>query len=440
MRLRFGQVTFALVGLVALILASCTSTPAAPTATTSAPTTAPTSAPATATPDGRPQGSIKIGVDFRAGGSLDPVLGADGPFANIYRHAIFDPLQIVQANGAPGPGIVEKWEIAPDGLSQTFYIRKGVKFSNGDDLTAADVKFSIERLMGADSLSYFKTTWASQIASVDVKDANTIVLRMKQPTFLLLGDMQYNTAVVMPKKYFEEKGADNFAKNPVGSGPWKVVRYQPGTVLELEAMDNHWRGKPQFKNIVVTHIAEEAAKIAMLKTGELDMAEVPFDSIAGLKAAGVKTVGYDSGAQMAATLFWDTANPDKYPLGNVKVRKGLQWAINNQEIIDSLVGGNGGKYALTFVNQNAPFLDPSVLKLDPYDADGAKKLLAEAGYPSGFAVKMWEHGGFQSTITSAIAGYWRKIGVNVEQVPIDSGAYVSMFSPKESIQNNLNTT
>ncbi|MDO8672085.1 MAG: ABC transporter substrate-binding protein, partial [Dehalococcoidia bacterium] len=230
-----------------------------------------------------------------------------------------------------------------------------------------------------------------------------------------------------PKNYNEQNGVYAFRKNLMGSGPFKVVSYTPGVRLDQEAVESHWRAVPKFKNISVLSVREEATKIAMLKTGELDMATVLPDSVSGLKKAGLRILSYDGGTQAYGYVLYDAKHPEKFVLGDVRVRKALQLALDSREIAYKLLDGNGVPFALSNVNSSAYFFDPNVLKPDPFDPEGAKKLLAEAGYPNGFSTKIWDMGGggIVSTIDLAVSGYWRKIGVNADLSAVDFGTLLA---------------
>ncbi|MDO8669911.1 MAG: ABC transporter substrate-binding protein, partial [Dehalococcoidia bacterium] len=208
----------------------------------------------------------------------------------------------------------------------------------------------------------------------------------------------------------------------------------PGNRLDLEAVDSHWRAVPKFKNITLLNVTEEATKIAMLKTGELDMGEVSPDSAVAVKAAGLRIVLHDGGAQFFIALFYDLENPTKYAIGDVKVRKALSLAIDRKEMGDKLYGGFAQPSAFFYAPRTAYFFDPNVLKPEPFDPEGAKKIIAEAGYPNGFALKVWDLGGgsILSTLDLALAGYWRKVGVNTELTPIDVAALDKIFKPKHT--------
>ncbi|MBI2862116.1 MAG: hypothetical protein HYX89_04780, partial [Chloroflexi bacterium] len=175
-------------------------------------------------------------------------------------------------------------------------------------------------------------------------------------------------------------------------------------------------------------------KVAMLKTGEMDVASVTPDSIADLKKAGLRVMSIEGDIGFWAWPFYDTKNPASHPLGDVRVRKALQLALNSKEMADSLFQGAGGAYALPMVSRDAYFFDPNVIKPEPYDPEQAKKLLAEAGYPSGFATKILDTGGggSLSTVNTAMAGYWGRIGVKADIQPIDYSLIPPMLVPQIS--------
>ncbi|MDO8670975.1 MAG: ABC transporter substrate-binding protein [Dehalococcoidia bacterium] len=403
------------IAIVALFITSCSSAP-------------PATSDTTATSD-KPYGSLTIVQSvYRDDEAFDPSRRSCPTPHYALGAAIFDSLIELTPNADPSkPGLAERWEIAADGLSHTFFIRKGVKFHNGDDLTAADVKFSFDTVMAPTSSGCDAGPWRAAISSVEIKDPYTVVLRLKSPQFELLkgfNDFGASQAVI-PKKYIEEKGWDNFVRNPIGSGIWKLAEYKPGVKVVLEAVEDHWRATPKFKTITVLPVSEEASRVAMLKTGELDIAMVSPDSVPGLKAAGLKVFPFDGGAENYIRLHWDLDHPELYPIGDVRVRKGLSLAMDRPELAKSLFGGYGRPSGMYYVRPSATFFDANLLKPDPFDPEGAKKLFAQGGYPTGFTMKLWvgtERPTLEGTFVQAVAGYWRKVGVNAETVPIDTAA------------------
>ncbi|MDO8473433.1 MAG: ABC transporter substrate-binding protein [Dehalococcoidia bacterium] len=412
----FGRLVSPVILVGAFLLASCSTSPSSP----------PTSGKST-TPTG-PYGSLTLVTNF-GNGHVDPfrdnIVGWDSIGSAVIDNLVYRDFETYEVK----PKIAERWEISPDGKTHTFYIRKGVKFHDGSDLTGADVKFSIERMARA-TLQPDAINWQNAIAKVELKDDFTVAVQLKTPQFELIKGYDSAITAVLPKKYIEEKGDDYFAKNPVGSGPWKVVKFEPGVRLELEAVEGHWRATPQFKNLTILSIPEESTKVAMLKTGELDMAAISPDSVSGLESAGFRIVSYWSGGGYYGYPLYDIENPQKYAYADVRVRKAMQLAINSKELADKLFRGRAESVsvALEFVSSDskANAYDSTLLKPDPYDPEAAKKLLAEAGYSNGFDTKMIDVGGGdpRSILSIAVAGYWRKIGINGEITPVDYGVFL----------------
>ncbi|MBI2863475.1 MAG: ABC transporter substrate-binding protein [Chloroflexi bacterium] len=401
--------------IIVLLLASCSSAPSS------------TSTPAAAS---KPYGSLVAAVSFGNVG-LDPMMMSRNTLQTAAL-GILDSLVELTPGAQMRPGIAEKWDISTDGKSHTFYIRKGVKFQDGSDLTGADVKFSLERILDPKATNLDSPTWRAAIAGVDLKDDYTVVIRLKDPLFeLLTGFADFGgSPAVVPKKYVEAVGNDGFAARPVGSGPWKVVKWEPGSRLELEAMESHWRAVPKFENLTLLNVPEEGTKVAMLKTGELDIANVAPDSAPSLKSAGVRIIGFEGGAQYYAGPYYDLDQPDKYALGSVDVRKAMSLAVDRKEMGDKLYGGYAEPSGIFYARPTAYFWDANALKPDAYDPDGAKKLLAKAGYPNGFPAKIWDMGGggMLSILNQALAGYWRKVGVNATIETIDQAAVTKLMT------------
>ncbi|MDO8673456.1 MAG: ABC transporter substrate-binding protein [Dehalococcoidia bacterium] len=379
----------------------------------------------------KPYGSLVVRGNVV--GSFDPIVAGTPNIYQALGAAVFDSLVDFSPEGQFRPAIAERWEISADGMTHTFYIRKGVKFHDGSDLTGADVKFSLERILSPESTNIDTTIWRDEIAGIDLKDDYTVVFRLKQSRVeLLKGFNDFGSSpAILPKKYIETKGVDYFRKNPVGSGPWKVVKLELGARAELEAVEDHWRETPKFKNITVLNVDDEATKVAMLQTGELDLADISPDSVPKLKSAGLRIIGHDGAAQYFMGLYYDLTQPAKYAMGDVRVRKALSLAINRQEMADKILGGYAEPSALFYARPTGYFWDANLLKPDPYDPQQAKKVLADAGFPNGFTTKVWNQVGTVSAniLNEAAAGYWRNIGITAELVPVESAILRSMRSP-----------
>lgn len=349
---------------------------------------------------------------------------------------VFDFLFNVDDKVQVTPGIVESWEVAPDGLSMTWHIRKGLKFHNGEELKTDDVNFSLERYMTDPKrvYSYIK----ERTERAEVVDEYTVRLHTKgtQP-FLIAQSSEYpgRQGMVMPKDYIGRQGIDAFISRPIGSGPFRFVRHVPGDMVEYEAMSQHWRQPPAFKKLSVILMPEESTRIASLKTGAVDTIEIGLESARELEAAGysIASTGESyAGVSFAGAL--DSRNAGK-PTSDVRVRQALQLAINGEEIRKSFFFGKAATpmpipMSTTAADVDSAYWTDYAKNLIRYDPEEAKKLLKEAGYPNGFSIRLysvilggspWAH-----KLGEVVQGYWSKIGVKTELMPMDSGAFVKL--------------
>ena len=161
------------------------------------------------------------------------------------------------------PCLAESWTQSKDGLTYEFVLRKGVRFHNGDPLTAEDVKFSFERYKGAGA-----TTLKARVAAVEIVDPQRVRFRLKQPWpdfMTFYATPASGAAWIVPKAYTERVGDDGFKRAPVGAGPYRFVSFSPGVELVVEAYDGYWRKTPAVKRLVFKSVPDESTRLAMLK-------------------------------------------------------------------------------------------------------------------------------------------------------------------------------
>src|SRR5919197_307799 len=169
-----------------------------------------------------------------------------------------------------GPDLAESWSESPDGLTYEFKLRPDLKFHNGDPCTAEDVVFSFKRYRGVGAAEL-----KAKVKNVEVVDARTVRFHLHQPWpdfMTFYGTTATAAGVVVPKKYLEQVGDDGFKKHPIGMGPYKFVSHTPGIELVLEAVENYWRKVPHVKRLIFKSVPEPATRLALLKTGEVDLA------------------------------------------------------------------------------------------------------------------------------------------------------------------------
>ena len=333
--------------------------------------------PASAAPEGTMTWGVHITLASRW---LDPAEteGIITPFMVLY--ALHDGLVKPMPGGLNTPSLAESWTQSSDGLTYDFVLRKGVKFHNGEPVTAADVKFSFERYRGS-GVKLLK----ERVRDVQIVDPGRVrfVLKEPWPDFMTFyGTTATGAGWVVPKAYVEKVGDDGFKKAPIGAGPYKFVSFNPGVELVMEANEHYWRKVPNIKRLVYRSLAEETTRAAALKKGEVDIAYL----LTGPVAADIqKTPGFKLVAPKESQgTFWldlpDQWDP-KSPWHDRRVRQAASHAIdrnglNQAETLGfSKPTGSLIPRALEF----SKFFEP-----DAYDPAKAKKLLAEAGFPQGF--------------------------------------------------------
>ncbi len=393
------------------------------------------------TAQGAQKGTLVIALDTLGGQTMDPILEGRAPHAH-YQAPVFDALVGFDfEKGGIGPGVAERWSLADDGQAWTFYLQKGLKWHNGDPLTAHDVKFSLERTMSKESIASRAKALRRNVKSIKVIDDHTVQIFTNgvQVHFpASLSRAVFQEGQLMPKKYIEAVGVEEFRKNPIGSGPWKFVRSVPGDFIEYEAVDyDHWRGKPNFKKLMILLVPEESTRVAMVRTGEAAIASISPESLAEVKAAKLKVVSVPATMQ-AIYQFWGMyrAENQKNPLADKRVRQALSLAIDRQQIIDHVMYGQASwpmpfatfGYSSDIDTARWKAWGKKVLRYDPARA---KELLAEAGYPNGFELKFANTAlpgtPYMTQIGVAVADFWTKLGLDVKLKHYEWGAFRLLY-------------
>lgn len=387
-----------------------------------------------------PKGTLIFAVESLAAQTLDPILEGR-PGNAVYQAAMYDSLVGFDLDkGGVGPGVAERWDMSEDGLSWTFRLRAGQAFHNGDPLTAHDVKFSLERQMSPKSLAAAAASMRRSIKSIEVVDDLTVRVVTNQPQLGLPAALSRAVApegAIMPKKYIETVGEEEFRKKPIGSGPWKFARSVPGDRIEFEAVSHpHWRGRPHFKTLHVLQIPEESTRVAMVRTGEAAIASISPETVLGAGRGGLEVLTVP-GTMQALFQFYGVWRPSVKddPITKPRVRQALSLAIDRQQVIEHVMAGKAQmpRPFSTFSFTESLSVDRWKKWSDEayrYDPALAKKILAEEGYPNGFELKFANVAlpgtQFMISIGTAIADMWTKIGVKVTIKHYEWGAFPPM--------------
>ena len=381
--------------------------------------------------------------------------GDDSDAGLSYMANFFDGL--LQRKGSGGklvPALAVKWE-HPDELSWKFYLRQGVTFHNGNPFTAADVKFSFERL-GNPEVSEFLNT-GKQIDSVQVVDDYTVVIKTNEPIPWFANNM--HQIFIMDKESTESRDPGEVMIKPIGTGAYKLDEWVKGSYVRLVANENYWEGAPQIKNIEIRPITEASTRFAALVSGQAEIVTgVPVE----LYEPVVKNPKLEVVSRPARrSIFLALGNKAGDPWADIRVRKAMYMAINEEEIIEKVmrghatpaaqvpdpptIGYNGsierlsydpieGAHDIDIFTQEKPRGDVKHSLADigrarellgevcgfvglSYDPAMAKKLLAEAGYPNGFTITLTgpnDRYVQDEKICEAVAKYLAKVGIKVE--------------------------
>ena len=289
-------------------------------------------------------------------------------------------------------------------------VREGVTWHNGDPLTAEDVVWSLSRVAKPETGSPIQFVWG-KIENV-VADGNRVTADVKEydPTFFKW--MSFLTGYVMPKKYYEEVGAEGFEAAPVGTGPYMVEKFERNAFVRLKANEKYWGGAPEFKSVTIKFVTDAASRVAEVESGNSHVTlEIPYEEYDRLKAkdglAGVAEPISDIGM-----IFLN----DIEAMTDPNVRKAAAHAIDKGLIIDRLLSGYGIAIDTLQTPDYAAF-DASITVT--YDPELSKQLLAKSGFSTDNPVKfkIQTTKGFKPKdfeMVQAIVGLWRRVGIEAE--------------------------
>ena len=412
---------------VALVLGACQPAPdASSPAATSGPggTTGPggTSVPSEAAL--RPE--LRIATATFGNEQLDPIkaLTDNGRFLRL----LFDPL--IGSNYAgeeisKDTGVAEDWTISDDGLVYTFTIRDGITFHNGETLTADDVKFSLDRYKTPDATTPNTARIAGLLDTITVQSPTQLEVRLTAPSFLfltLLSNLVDPGALIVPKDYFEQVGAEEFGQNPIGSGPYKLVERETGSHITVEqASDEHWAiGTPRFERVTLNLVAEEGTRLAMLRAGDIDFIDMGLDKVTALESEGFRIFQHNGLSVLYA--FFQVRDGD--PTADAKFREALSHAINRDELAATLLGGLAEPTGNVWPGVGEPIAPTT------FDVGAAEQLLAQTPYGPGrqdvnLQLQTMPREGWPQLLpmAQAVQDYWRRIGITTTITHRDFGAF-----------------
>jgi peptide/nickel transport system substrate-binding protein len=323
------------------------------------------------------------------------------------------------------PSLVTQWHQSPDGLTYDFELRQGVTFHNGDPFTADDVQFSFERYKGSGH-----TLMKSKVKTVEIVNPQHIRFHLQEPWpdfMTFYGTLASGAGWIVPKKYIEKVGTDEFKKNPIGLGPYRFAEHHPGVGLVLEANTKYWRKVPHVKRIALKSVPEATTRLAMLKNREADVAyalygplaeEVQRDANLKLEPVVIPTTQWVS--------FVDMYEP-KSPWADKRVRLAANMAFNRQAANEAETLG----YSVLTGNIVPRKLEYALpLESYPYDPTRAKALLKEAGYPNGFDAGECSTENVYAPVVEALVNDLAAVGIRTKVRAIERAAMLAAQGEK----------
>lgn len=321
---------------------------------------------------------------------------------------VYDTLVTTNEALEPVPALAESWDISDDGLTYTFNLRQGVTFHNGRELVAEDVKYSYERILDPETASPHSSDLES-ISEIEIPDDSTVVVTLNAPDSSFIAKLMGTSLAIVPKEVVEENG--DLMQVMVGTGPFTFVEYVPNSVVKLEANPDYWEeGKPYVDAMEMQIIPDNTARTTALVTETVHFIEyAPVQDLPMLESDNDLVVTGDENTN----IRYMAVNVSREPFDKPEVREAIAKVIDRGPIIDSAVFGAGTATNILFPET---YWAGFASEIPEPDIEGAKQLLADAGYPDGFktTIHSWAQYPFLSNAAIVIQEQLKQIGIEAE--------------------------
>lgn len=358
---------------------------------------------------------IVVGIPQDLEDSLDPhkalAAGTKEILFNVYE-GLLKP----DSQGNNIPAVAESYTVSEDLMTYTFKLRDGIKFHNGKNVTADDVKYSIDKFAGISDGSEPLVSAFSVIEEVNIIDDKTVDVVLNTPDTDLPTYLAMVSAAIIPK---DNENPDTVA---IGTGPYKYVSRSPQENVICEAFDDYWGEKANIKNVTFKVEANADSIVMDLLGGSIDFyARLTIDQV---KQLSDEFSVYEGTMNLVQALY---LNNNVKPFDDVRVRQALSYATDVDEILDITAEGKGTKIGSSMFPAFGKYYDESLSELYPTDIEKAKELLKEAGYENGFNMTITVPSNYQPHIDVAqvLAEQYKKIGVNAEIQLVEWNSWLS---------------
>jgi len=346
---------------------------------------------------------------------------------------VFDTLVRLDRNGKFQPQLAKTFE-QRDELTWVFTLHENVRFHNGDELTAEDVKFTLERVSTDKSL--IEQPRFASIAKINVIDKHRFEIITREPDPVMLNRLMRMGGSILPARYFQEKGLENFLQNPVGSGPYRVVSYTPDRSLVLQRFEGYFKGRvADWERAIISTLPAEATRVNELVTGGMDLvADIPPAEWQRINAQ--KDLAIADGNSTLVMLLIVNSN-QQFPTSDVRVRQAIDYAIDSRLIVDKLFNGMGTP-TRTHITPGTLGFDERLYDQSYFDPERARALLKEAGYdqtnnPLKLHLQI-PQGRYllDSELGQLIASMLQNVGIQVQMELMENSKYISTLNSNKN--------
>ena len=357
--------------------------------------------------------------------NLNPMMSAASDTGGIMMN-VYEGLLTYDTDGYFLPCLAEGYEISEDGLEYSFKLQTGIKFHNGEDFSAEDVKYTYEKLAGLDGGEPLSQTFADVIESVETPDEENVVIRLKHV------DAGFLCRCVIA---IQEKDYQDDSTNPVGTGPYMFDEYVQGQKVVLTKNPDYKTVEsriPEVEKVEFRIMTDPNAVLMALKSGDLD--------VAAIDAAQVDVIGdkFEIVEGLRNTVQLMALNNTVEPFNDVRVRQAVNYAVNKEEIINTIVKGHGQRVD-SFLSPRMPFFYNDEMTTYETDIEKAKELLKEAGYPDGFKMTITVPSNYKIHVDAAqvIKSQLEKVGIIADIQLVEWAQWLDQVYTKADYQASI---
>ena len=356
---------------------------------------------------------------------LDPTAGTSAAIDRIVYSNIYEGLVKTTSKGEFVEGLATKWDLSADGKVYTFYLRKGVKFHNGEPFNAQVAKWNLDRAMAEDTKNihpeYFRV-----ISKIETPDDYTLILHLKDVDALFIAHMAEGDAVMLPMKGYEDVNT-----HPIGTGPFMFIKWVRGDRVKMARFEEYWNSElPYLDNVTFKFIGDASAQITALKAGDIDVLGWISAPESAAELSKDKRFKVYAGATTGEVIM--STNNKAKPFDNRLVRQAIAYAIDRQTVIDLVMFGYGTPIGSHWSPSTPYYVD--LTGKFAYNPEKAKELLTKAGYPNGFeaTIQLPAIYSYSKRAGEVIADMLGQVGIKLKIEIVDWGFWIDrIFKQKE---------